>query len=201
MTALHRQDVLYPTGISGHFIKEIVFVRSLQADLVLTLSLVVFVNYRYDQLNPKTTDIIFLTIIMYFLVLVNTLVLILQEYFKGQERNKALETEREKLKRGHLTVKSDRKSIKIKYGEIVYIESVGNYVKIYNDSGKPILTKEKISTIEEKLSKSFLRIHRSIIVNVDQITSFSREWVNINDIELPISRKYKEVTIKRIDAL
>lgn len=170
--------------------------------LVLTLSLVVFVNYRYDQLNPKTTDIIFLTVIMYFLVLVNTIVLLLQEYFRGQDRTNALETENDKIKRGNLTVKSERKSINIDYGTIVFIESVGNYVKINHDSGKPIITKERISAIEEKLPNSFLRIHRSIVVNVNKITSFkfNREWININDLELPISRKYKEKALNRSNA-
>lgn len=164
--------------------------------LVLTLSLVVFAQYQYDQLNPKTTDIVFLTVIMYLLVFVNTIVLLLQEYFRGQDRNQALESEHDKLKKGYLTVKSDRKSINVDYGTIAYIESVGNYVKINSDSGKPIMTKEKISVIEEKLPGNFLRIHRSIVVNIDQISSFNREWVNINDLELPISRKYKESALK-----
>ena len=166
--------------------------------LVLTLSLVVFANYRYDQLNPKTTDIIFLTIVMYLLVFVNTIGLLIREYFKGQERFKAVESERDSLKKGYLTVKSDRKNVNVEYGSIAYIESVGNYVKINPETGKSILTKERISHIEEKLPGSFVRIHRSVVVNIDRITSFNREWININDLELPISRKYKESTLKRL---
>ena len=169
--------------------------------LVLTLSLVVFANYRYDQLNPKTTDIVFLTVIMYFLVFVNTIVLLLQEYFKGQDRSKVLEAEHEKITRGHLSVKSERKRINIDYGSIVYIESVGNYVRINHKTGKPVMTKERISVLEEKLPDSFLRIHRSIVVNVNQVTSFNRELININDLELPISRKYKEAVRNRLNSL
>jgi len=169
--------------------------------LVLTLSLVVFANYRYDQLNPKTTDIVFLTVIMYFLVLVNTIILLLQEYFRGQDKTNALEAENDKVNKGHLTVKSERKSMNIDYRKIVYIESVGNYVKINHNSGKPIMTRERISAIEERLPNSFVRIHRSIIVNVNQITSFSREWVSINDLELPISRKYKDAALNRLYAI
>ena len=169
--------------------------------LVLTLSLIVFANYRYDQLNPKTTDIVFLTVIMYFLVLVNTTVLLLQKYFMGEDKTSALESEHKKIKKGHLAVKSERKNINVDYDTIRYIESVGNYVRINRDPEKPIMTKEKISTIEEKLPDSFLRIHRSIVVNVDQVTSFSREWININDLELPISRKYKEAALNRLNAV
>ena len=81
--------------------------------LVLTLSLIVFANYRYDQLNPKTTDIVFLTVIMFFLVLVNTTVLLLQEYFRGEDKTSALEAAHDKIMKGHLTVKSERKNINI----------------------------------------------------------------------------------------
>ena len=169
--------------------------------LVLTLSLVVFANYRYDELNPKTTDIVFLTVIMYFFVFANTIVLLLREFFLGQDRNKVLETEQEKLKKGYLLVKFERKHIHVEFGTIRYIESVGNYVKINPVSGKPIMTKEKISTIENKLPGKFIRIHRSILVNADQITSFNREWVNMDDLELPISRKYKEAALNRLNAL
>ena len=168
--------------------------------LVLTLSLVVFANYRYDQLNPKTTDIVFLTVIMYFFVFANTIVLLLREFFLGQERNIVLETEQEKLKKGYLLVKFERKNINVEFRTIRYIESVGNYVKINPVSGKPIMTKEKISTIENKLPGNFIRIHRSILVNADQVTSFNREWVNMDDLELPISRKYKEAALNRLNA-
>ena len=167
----------------------------------MTLSLVVFANYRYDQLNPKTTDIVFLTVIMYFFVFANTIVLLLREFFRGQDRNIVLETEQEKLKKGYLLVKSQRKNINVEFGTIRYIESVGNYVKINPVSEKPIMTKEKISTIENKLPGKFIRIHRSILVNADHITSFNREWVNMDDLELPISRKYKEAALNRLNAL
>lgn len=168
--------------------------------LVLTLSLVVFANYRYEQLNPKTTDIVFLTLVMYFLVFANTIAILLQAYFKGQERNKALETEQEKRRKAYLSVKSERRNMNLGFENIIYVESVGNYVRINLDGGDPIMTKEKISLIEGKLPESFLRIHRSIVVNTEKITSYSHEWVFINELELPISRKYKETALKRLKA-
>ena len=57
---------------------------------------------------------------------------------------------------------------------------------------EPIMTKEKISELQERLPDSFLRIHRSIIVNRDKIQSFNRELIVVKEVELPLSRKYKE---------
>ena len=168
--------------------------------LVLTLSLVVFENYQYEQLNPKTTDILFLTVIMYFLVFLNTIILLLREYFKGLERNKVLEIEHNKINRGYITVISARKNINISFESISHIESVGNYVKIHPISGKTILSKQKISNIENNLPNMFLRIHRSIIININQITSFNREWIIIDDLELPISRKYKVEVLRKLQS-
>ncbi len=99
-----------------------------------------------------------------------------------------------------ITVVSERKNINIALDSILYIESVGNYVKIHPVSDLPILSKHKISAIENKLPNMFLRIHRSIIVNANQIRSFNRECIQINDIELPISRKYKTEVLSRLNS-
>lgn len=166
--------------------------------LVITLALVVFANYQYNQLNPKTTDIIFLTAIMYLLVFTNTIVVLVQEYFTSQNRNKELEAEQEKNNKGCLVVKADRKNINLDFNTVLYIESVGNYVRISLADGRSIMTKETTSVIEKKLPKRFLRIHRSIIINIEHISAFSREWVIINDLELPISRKFKKAVLERL---
>lgn len=164
----------------------------------MTFALVVFANYQYDQMNPKTADILFLTLVMYLLVFTNTIGLLLQEYFKGQNKNEKLKHEQEKMSKGFLIVKSNRKNVSLEYNTIVFIESVGNYVKVNLSSGNPIMTKEKISTIEERLPNTFIRIHRSILINLDRIKSFNRDLVQIDALELPISRKYKETALKKL---
>lgn len=167
--------------------------------LIMTFALVVFANYQYDQMNPKTTDILFLSVVMYLLVFTNTIGLLLKEYFQEQNTTAELKSEQDKLRKGFLIVKSDRKNISLDFNTIVFIESVGNYVKIHLSSGNPVMTKEGISAIEERLPHAFIRIHRSIVINKDQITSFNREVVQIHDLELPISRKYKEIVLKRLN--
>jgi len=64
-------------------------------------------------------------------------------------------------------------------------------------SGDPVTSREKISHIEEALPDTFLRIHRSFIVNRTKISSYSREHILIGEFELPISHTYrKEVVIR-----
>ena len=173
-----------------YFLYTLVFSVYLEM-LVMTLSLVLFANFQYTDLNPKTTDIVFLSVVLYFFVFLNTIIFLLREYFRGEEKQRKLETEKQKLNMGYIVVRSDRKNCKIQYDQIEYVESLGNYVRIIT-SDDSILTKEKISSLKEKLPDHFLRIHRSIIVNSDKIQSFNKEWITMNELDLPLSRKYKE---------
>ena len=181
-----------------YFIYVLVFSVYLEM-LVMTLSLILFANFQYTELNPKTTDVVFLTVVLYFFVFLNTIIFLIKVYFMGEEKQKELEAEKQKLKKGYLVVRSERKNMQIPYDHIAYVESVGNYVRIQTSSGESILSKEKISRLKEKLPEYFLRIHRSIIVNRDKIQSFNKEWVTVNENDLPLSRKYKEQIINQLN--
>jgi DNA-binding LytR/AlgR family response regulator len=88
-------------------------------------------------------------------------------------------------------VKADKKMLKIMLKDIFYIESLKDYVLIYIP-GKRIITKQKISYLEEKLPEGqFLRIHRSFLVSISKIDAFTVNHVEINGKELPIGRSFK----------
>jgi len=96
-------------------------------------------------------------------------------------------------------VRSERKMIKVNFSEILYIESLGDYVKIILGE-KNIVTRESISGIEAKLSKKiFLRTHRSYLVSIEQITSFTHEYIEINKNVIPISRSYKTSVLNKLE--
>ena len=96
-------------------------------------------------------------------------------------------------------VRSNRKMIKIKFSDLQYIESLSDYVKLFVN-GKAIITRETISSIEAKLpAKQFLRVHRSFIVSLDKIDSFTQEFVEIENKAIPISRSYKNDVKQRLD--
>jgi DNA-binding LytR/AlgR family response regulator len=92
--------------------------------------------------------------------------------------------------------KVDKKMIKTKMSEILYIESVKDYVKVKTGE-KEIVTQQKISYLEESLPKEqFLRIHRSFIVNRERIDAYSATDVEIGKIHVPIGRNYKNDVMK-----
>lgn len=97
-------------------------------------------------------------------------------------------------------VKSDRKTVKILLDELLYVESYSDYIKIFTTSGT-VITKEKISSIEQGLPAEFIRTHRSFVINSAKISSFTNESVNVQGKEIPISRSYKEAVLQKFQKL
>ncbi|HXB46015.1 MAG TPA: LytTR family DNA-binding domain-containing protein [Puia sp.] len=93
---------------------------------------------------------------------------------------------------GYIFVKSDYQMTKINLKEILYVEGLDDYIKIYLPH-KSILTLMTLKTITQKLpSKEFLRIHRSYIVPISKIENISKSKVKIGDKEIPIGISYSE---------
>ena len=96
-------------------------------------------------------------------------------------------------------VRSDRRMLKITFSDIIYIESLSDYIKIHLKD-QCIVTRETISAIEAKLpQKDFLRIHRSYIISLKKIESFTNEEVTVNRKALPISRSYKKDVLNHLE--
>jgi two-component system, LytTR family, response regulator len=96
-------------------------------------------------------------------------------------------------------VRSERKMVKINFDDILYIESLSDYIKI-SIHDKVIVTRETITNVEAKLpSQQFLRVHRSYIVSLKSIDSYTNELVEVNQKAIPISRKYKDIVLKKLE--
>lgn len=86
-----------------------------------------------------------------------------------------------------------KKKVKVFLDDILYIESLKEYIRIYT-AVKTILTKFPLGQIEELLAKNnFLRIHRSFIVSKNKIDAFTATEVEVNGKQIPIGRSYKEL--------
>ena len=98
-------------------------------------------------------------------------------------------------------INTDKRLIKIKVSEIEYIEASGNFInlKTFNQMH---LTYSSLKKIEAKLpASSFIRVHRSFIINYKEIIDIQDNSVSINNKLIPISRRYKTQLIKRINLL
>lgn len=91
-------------------------------------------------------------------------------------------------------VKSEYKLLKVELSDILYIEGLKDYVKIYlKEQSKPILSLMSLKTLEEKLSpEQFMRVHRSFIVNLSQISRIERNRIVFGSVYIPIADSYKE---------
>lgn len=101
--------------------------------------------------------------------------------------------------RDHLFVNTNKKKVKIYFKDILYIESLKEYVRIFTPD-KAVTTKFQLGQIEELLPKnSFLRIHRSFIVSQGRIDAYNSTEVEVGGKQLPIGRSYKELVCGFLD--
>lgn len=91
----------------------------------------------------------------------------------------------------YVYVKADKKNVKINFDEILFVESLKDYVKIVCRD-RTVISKLNISHLQQKLPENlFLRIHRSYVVYIPNIEAFSAISVFVPGKELPIGRNYK----------
>jgi DNA-binding LytR/AlgR family response regulator len=100
----------------------------------------------------------------------------------------------------YMFVKSDQKLVRILFSDIDYIEGMKDYVKIYTKE-KMIVTLHTMKFFESNLpSNSFIRIHKSYIVNLNSIRSISGNELEIHQTRLPIGSSYKEGLMRTIQS-
>ena len=158
--------------------------------MVLLFSFVYMVKLSYEDLNPNATQILILAFVQYLLVFIGSFLFMMNQIVENRKLIKQLLDEKEKMKKSFLEIVSNRKMTKIPYNEIIYIESLSDYIKV-NTVGNQIVSKEKISNIASRLPDIFLRIHRSFIVNTDRINEVSFDELRVDDVRLTIGRSYR----------
>ena len=90
-----------------------------------------------------------------------------------------------------LYFRTDRKMVKVFLEDILFIESLKDYIRIFTKN-KTIVTKQPISSLEEILPKdAFIRIHRSYIIAINKIESYNTDSIELGNKELPIGRLFR----------
>lgn len=178
------------------------------ASLYLTGFVVVFAfiylaNYHTARMNPIVWDVVLMGFILYFVVFAYSFFLLSRKNLSSAKQVQSLSQELARTEVASITITSNRKHHTIALDELLYIESLADYVKVHS-SGRParrsgeLITKEKISHLEKQLPRYFVRIHRSFLVNSRKIDSHTKELVNISGRELPISRTYKQAALEAL---
>jgi two-component system, LytTR family, response regulator len=92
----------------------------------------------------------------------------------------------------HLFLNVQKKKVKILFQDIIYIESQREYIKIVTTKGE-YLSKMSTHEIEDLLpARQFKRVHRSYIISLSKIDSYTAEEVEVSGISIPIGRGYRE---------
>ena len=111
----------------------------------------------------------------------------------------AIQVTSEAAERPYIFFNVGKKRVKIFLDEILYIESLKEYVRIFTKA-KSILTKFQLGQIESLLARNnFMRVHRSFIVAKDKIDAFTASDLEINGKQIPVGRSYKELVQAILD--
>ncbi len=98
---------------------------------------------------------------------------------------------------GSIYVYSNKKNLKVYFDEILYIESIKDYITIHTIDAQ-IISKNTITNFEELLPSIFLRVHRSFIINTAKITAYTHQDIEIGEKEIPIGTSYKKTVLEQL---
>lgn len=117
---------------------------------------------------------------------------------RARERLQTAKPAAESVKADYIFVKSEYRVVKIELKDILYLESLRDYVAIHTTSGK-ILTLQSLRSFEETLDPGkFMRIHKSYIISVDKIGAIERKRVVIGENYLPVGETYLDAFWNRL---
>lgn len=101
----------------------------------------------------------------------------------------------------HIFIKSEGKLVRLNNDDILYIESMGDYVKFVTGD-KKYVTHNTIKNLEEKVNRvSFIKVHRSYIINISKIDDIRENDLYIKGNEIPISKAHRSEVMKRLNII
>jgi two-component system LytT family response regulator len=98
----------------------------------------------------------------------------------------------------HIFLKVNKKLVKINLNDILFIESLKDYIKVNTTLGDYVVHKSLTAITEELPQSSFLRIHRSYTISINKIISLEGNTIEISNKKIPIGRNYIKITKERI---
>lgn len=118
--------------------------------------------------------------------------------YKVFEDNRASITSQDKT----IFIKADSKLVQINTEDVLFIEALGNYMRIFTANGQKYTILSTMKDIISKLSSDdFVRVHRSFIVRIDKIESIEDNYIVINNKQINIGKAYKDDLTQKLNLL
>lgn len=144
-------------------------------------------SFDYDQVVDYLHKPIRLTRFIKALERLKRVLLLEREFRAGPK----VQTEEKTNSSDFISIKDNKVIYRIPYGDINYIQSWGNYLKFFLNDQSMKIVRKTIKMVESELaSNQFLRIHKSYIVNINQVKALEGNRVKIDDQHLPIGKSY-----------
>lgn len=159
--------------------------------LIGLFSFVVLANYQFDGMNALTVDVYTLASALFMIILAQSFISLFMQVTDQNKQIEALERLQNSEEASYVTFTVSRKKMRVQVQDILFIESLSDYVKVQTKEGH-FITRERISHLAENLPEQFLRVHRSFLVNREQVSTYSKEEVVVAGTTIPISRSYKD---------
>jgi len=203
-------------SFSGSYNSAITAMRDLRETpvqlLFLDIQMPELSGIEFAKILPKETKIIFTTAFNQYAIegyKVNAIDYLLkpvsyQDFLQSTDKVLQYFTANQKKGLQHedrfMYVKSDYKLIRVSLDDILYIEGLKDYVRIYLRTGEKIMSLMSMKKLEEYLPQpEFMRVHRSWIVHMPEVTTIDRFRIVFGDVFIPISDNYKEQVQNYLD--
>lgn len=100
-----------------------------------------------------------------------------------------------------ISIRADHKTTLVRYSNIVYLESAGEYIRLHLADGTKLVTLFRLKNMESSLpSDRFMRIHRSYIINLEYVTGYTKGRVYIaGDEDIPVGENYKDAFVATME--
>ena len=98
----------------------------------------------------------------------------------------------------HIFLKVNKKLIKVNLNDILYIESLKDYIKVITSIGDYVVHKSLSAITEELPESNFIRVHRSYTISINKIAAIDGNLIELSDRKIPIGRNYLKTTKERI---
>lgn len=189
LNLLRRQDVdLLLLDIDMPELSGIDLVKTAQ-DLPQVIFTTSMKDYALEAFEYKVTDYLHKPITF-------------SRFLKAIERAREVMGKRAPKEMDEIFVKTDGRLIRLELKDILYIESIGDYVVFHTEKTNKLIVHSTLKNIDARINNSkFLKVHRSYIVNLSKIVDIEESTLVIKDKVIPISRAHKPVLMNYIRTL